>query len=168
MTTPTPSPAHPLKAFIVQPGEGQLQMGPGGDKSYPKITAAQSGGLCSLTEHHVPPGAGPPLHVHAREDEAFWVLEGTVSFIVGGTVIEAKAGSCVFGPRGTPHTFRNRTNVWAKMLLIVTPPKNFEDFYAGISAPGADGGPPSDALVMERIGRLTPLHGITILGPSPL
>jgi mannose-6-phosphate isomerase-like protein (cupin superfamily) len=70
--------------------------------------------------------------VHAREDEAFWVLEGTVSFFVGGTVIEAKAGSCVFGPRGTPHTFRNRTNAWAKMLLIVTPPKSFEDFYAGI------------------------------------
>lgn len=167
MATPASPTTHPLKPFLMKPGEGTLQMGPGGDKSYPKITAAQSAGQFSLTEHHVAPGAGPPLHVHAHEDESFWVLEGTVTFFAGGTVIEATPGSCVFAPRGTPHTFRNRTSAWAKMLLIVTPPRNFEDFYAGISAPDG-GGPPSEAVVMERIGRLAPVHGITILGPSPL
>ena len=52
-----------------------------------------------------PRGAGSPLHVHHREDEWFYVTEGELTFWVGGDVINAPAGSFVYGPRDIPHTF---------------------------------------------------------------
>ena len=57
-----------------------------------KATAAQTGGQMAIIEITEPPGAEAPLHVHHREDEGFWLLEGSATFEVGDTTIEAHAG----------------------------------------------------------------------------
>jgi quercetin dioxygenase-like cupin family protein len=70
-----------------------------------KATAADTGGQMTIVEVTEHPGAEAPLHVHHREDEGFWVLEGTVTFEVGETTIEATAGDYLFAPRDIPHRF---------------------------------------------------------------
>jgi mannose-6-phosphate isomerase-like protein (cupin superfamily) len=62
-----------------------------------------------------------PLHLHHEDDEAWYVLEGTLHFTIGGQEIRAPAGSAVFGPRGVPHTFWNPDPAPARYLLIMTP-----------------------------------------------
>ncbi|MCC6971196.1 MAG: cupin domain-containing protein [Phycisphaerales bacterium] len=163
MTTPS---NRPLAPKHVAPGGGAILHGPG-DTSYVKLAAGETDNRLSFTEYHVVPGAGPPLHVHTLEDETFYILEGTISFHVGGNRIEATPGTTLFGPRNVPHCFKNNTGRIAKMILVVTPPKNFEDFYAAIGRP-VNGQTPELPIVIERIGQLAPRHGLTILGPNPL
>lgn len=155
------------------PPEGGIRLtNPGGGYFVTKAAAADTGGRYSVAVYDSVPADGPPLHQHTHEDEAFYVLEGVMSFWIGdaagGRVIEAPAGSFVFAPRGVPHAFKNRTGAPAKFLLFVSPPANFEAFYAKIGAARADGAAPSEAESVERIMRHAPEHGITILGPSPL
>jgi Cupin domain len=64
-----------------------------------KATGADTGGRIAIIELTEPPGAVAPKHVHHKEDEGFWVLEGEVTFDVGGTTIVASAGDYAFGPR---------------------------------------------------------------------
>lgn len=67
-----------------------------------------------------PPRFIAPLHVHHNDDEAWYVLEGTVIIRVGDTDVEARAGSAVFVPRGTPHTYWNPTTEPVRYILIMT------------------------------------------------
>ena len=85
-----------------------------------KATAADTGGQMTIVEVTEPPGAEAPLHVHHREDEGFWVLEGNVTFEVGGTKIEASAGDYVFGPRDIPHRY-TVGDAGCRMLFIMHP-----------------------------------------------
>lgn len=68
-----------------------------------KATAADTGGQMTIVEITEHPDAEAPLHVHHREDEGFWVLEGRVKFEVGDATFEAGPGDYAFGPRGVPH-----------------------------------------------------------------
>jgi mannose-6-phosphate isomerase-like protein (cupin superfamily) len=68
-----------------------------------------------------PPRLIAPLHVHLQDDEAWYVLEGTLRFRVGEHEIEAPSGSAVFGPHGVPHTFWNPGPEPARYLLVMTP-----------------------------------------------
>ena len=86
-----------------------------------------------MIEHLAPQGAGSPLHVHHSEDEWFYVTEGELTFWVGGQVIEAPAGSFVYGPRDVPHTFIV-TSPEARFLLV-TEPAGFEGFMRALSEP---------------------------------
>ncbi len=70
-------------------------------------------------------GSGPPRliaprHVHHRDDEAWYVLEGTLRVQVGADEVEARAGSGVFVPRGTPHTYWNPGPGAVRYLLVMT------------------------------------------------
>ena len=67
-----------------------------------KASDETTGGRVAVIEHLAPQGAGSPLHVHHNEDEWFYVTEGELTFWVGGQLIEAPAGSFVYGPRGIP------------------------------------------------------------------
>jgi mannose-6-phosphate isomerase-like protein (cupin superfamily) len=62
-----------------------------------------------------------PLHVHHADDEAWYVLEGTLAFQLGEHVVEAPAGAAVFAPRGLPHTYWNPRPTPARYLIILTP-----------------------------------------------
>jgi mannose-6-phosphate isomerase-like protein (cupin superfamily) len=98
-----------------------------------KLTAAEAGGLMSIVEITEPPGAEAPLHVHHREDEGFWILEGAVTFEVGEATFEASAGDFAFGPRDVPHRY-TVGNAGCRMLFILTP-GGFEDAIRDMSTP---------------------------------
>ena len=69
-----------------------------------------------------PPRPIAPFHVHHTDDEAWYVLEGTLAFQLGDQRVEAPAGSAVFAPHGVPHTYWNPHPTPARYLLIMTPP----------------------------------------------
>jgi len=86
-----------------------------------KASRETTDGRLAVIEHLAPRGAGSPLHVHHNEDEWFYVTEGELTFWVGGQLIDAPAGSFVYGPRGIPHTF-TVTSPEARFLLSPSPP----------------------------------------------
>jgi len=93
----------------------------------------KSSSMRALLDVTDPPGVKAPLHVHHREDEAFWVLEGGVTFEVGGKTIEASAGDFVFGPRDIPHRYEVG-EAGSRMLFALTP-GGFEDLVRATSDP---------------------------------
>ena len=86
-----------------------------------------------MIEHLAPQGHGSPLHIHTREDEWFYVLEGELTFWVDGQVSVAPAGSFVFGPKGLPHTFIVSSEM--ARFLLVTEPAGFERFTRALGQP---------------------------------
>jgi quercetin dioxygenase-like cupin family protein len=98
-----------------------------------KATAADTGGLLTIIEVTEPPGAEAPLHVHHREDEGFWILEGEVTLYVGDETIEASVGDFAWGPRDIPHRYAVGPN-GCRMLFICTP-AGFEGLVRDMSVP---------------------------------
>jgi quercetin dioxygenase-like cupin family protein len=130
-----------------------------------KVTAEQSGGQLSIIEITEPPNAVGPLHVHHREDEGFWILEGDVTFEVGNTTIEAHAGDFAFGPRDIPHRY-TVGDVGCRMLFILTP-GGFEDLVREMSIPARSRTlpPPSDEEPeWEHVAAVAKAHGCELLG----
>ena len=68
-----------------------------------------------------PPRWIAPLHLHRNDDEAWYVLEGTLCVRMGEKLVEARAGSAVLVPRGTPHTYCNAGSGLLRYLLVMTP-----------------------------------------------
>lgn len=85
-----------------------------------KARAEDTGGALGLVEATLYRGFGPPLHVHRREDEAFYVIEGEVRFRQGTEEFVGGPGSWVWGPRGVPHAFKVESES-ARVLVLVTP-----------------------------------------------
>jgi quercetin dioxygenase-like cupin family protein len=112
-----------LAGYVVPPGAGVA-----GD---PNLKASQhsTGGALSVFETTIE--AGPPLHVHDREDECLYVLSGELSIRCGADAFDAPTGSFVFLPRGRPHRF------WAKdqpaRLLLITVPGGIEYYFRQIN-----------------------------------
>ena len=100
-----------------------------------KATAADTGGQMAIIEITEPPGAEAPLHVHHREAEGFWLLEGSATFEVGDTTIEAEAGDYLFGPRDIPHGYTVGA-AGCRMLFIMIP-GGIEEFIIETSEPAA-------------------------------
>jgi quercetin dioxygenase-like cupin family protein len=98
-----------------------------------KASAADTGGRYSLVEITAPAGHQVPLHVHYRDDEGFYVLEGSVTIHVGDETVELSAGQHAYGPRDVPHTFTIGPD-GAKMLWVLVP-SGFEDFIEAASVP---------------------------------
>jgi quercetin dioxygenase-like cupin family protein len=84
---------------VVPPGEGHTLMLVGGRYTF-KASGEDTGGAYALIEMVLPPGSGPPPHIHEREEESFYILEGTLQFQVGGESVTAGAGAYVKTPRG--------------------------------------------------------------------
>jgi quercetin dioxygenase-like cupin family protein len=129
-----------------------------------KATAADTGGQMTIIEITEPPGLEAPLHVHHREDEGFWILEGDVTFEVGGATIEAHAGDYVFGPRGVPHRY-TVGDAGCRMLFLMTP-GGFEDLVLAMSEPagGRTLPPASDEEPdWDRIAAIAKAHGAELL-----
>jgi len=77
-----------------------------------------------------------PLHVHHDDDEAWYVLRGTLGFLLGADELEIGPGSALLARRGTPHTFRNAGSTEAEYLLVMTP--RIARLIEAIHEPGAD------------------------------
>jgi mannose-6-phosphate isomerase-like protein (cupin superfamily) len=131
-----------------------------------KASAETSGGGLTLIEAVAGQGPGAPLHVHHKDNEWFFVLEGEMAFWVGGTAIEAPAGSFVYGPREIPHTF-DITSAQARFLLG-TNPAGFESFVRMVGEPAktlALPPPPDGPPDMPALVAAAEQFGIEILGP---
>jgi mannose-6-phosphate isomerase-like protein (cupin superfamily) len=130
-----------------------------------KASVADTGGQMAIIEITEPPGAEASLHVHHREDEGFWILEGSATFEVGDTTIEAEAGDYLFGPRDIPHRYTVGP-AGCRMLFIMTP-GGFEDLVIAMSEPAASRTlpPPSDEEPdWERVAAIAKAHGAELLG----
>ncbi len=132
-----------------------------GDQVTFKALAADTAGAYTLFELRTAPGAGSAPHLQHHEDEAFFVLEGTYSALIGDERVELGAGSYVFVPRGTIHALMNIGTGPARMLIMITPGGNHELFLAEIGELIEDptafspGLPPSEtriALAAARYG----------------
>lgn len=121
-----------------------------------KVCGEQTSGRVTAFETRVAPGAGPPLHMHANEDETLFVIDGKVRLKVDDQLREGGPGAFVFIPRGTEHAFVNVGEREARMLVNFTP-AGMELFFERLSRlEGRD----SDAFA--RIGAET---GMTVVGP---
>ena len=99
---------------------GPAFWGPGDHYTF-LVTGEESGGAYFAMEALVPPGGGPPPHIHTREDETFYLLDGEVEFTLGEETIVAGPGDFVNVPRGTVHRFQNTGSATAKLVLTFTP-----------------------------------------------
>lgn len=121
-----------------------------------KVSGADTGGgLCAYDTLRDAPG-GPPLHVHAAQDEWFLVTEGAFEVRVGEVTHLLGPGDSVLGPRGVPHAFRN-TSPSGRLMVAFFPAGTMEAFFRE----GSEQGPLSPAAFAE----LSSQHGMTVVGP---
>src|SRR5690348_14364110 len=100
------------------------------------IDGAETGQGFSLVEHPMSPRAlAAPLHMHTREDEYSYVLEGKMGALLGDEVVVAEAGDLVFKPRNQWHTFWNAGDEPCRILEIIAP-AGFEKFFEELDAMG--------------------------------
>jgi quercetin dioxygenase-like cupin family protein len=161
------SKAQALKPVAVPKDEGEARWW-FGSLAVIKATAADTGGQMTIVEVTEPPGAEAPLHVHHREDEGFWILEGDATFEVGDTRIEAHAGDYAFGPRDIPHRY-TVGDAGCRMLFILVP-GGFEDLVIAMSEPAGSRTlpPPSEEEPdLERIAAIAEAHGAELLVTGP-
>jgi quercetin dioxygenase-like cupin family protein len=152
------------KAVAVRDGEGEARWWFAALAEI-KATAADTDGQMTIVEVTEPPGAEAPLHVHHREDEAFWILEGSVTLYVGDATIEASAGDYAWGPRDVPHRY-TVGDAGCRMLFICVP-GGFEDLVRDMSVPAETRTlpPPSDEPPdMERVAAIAKAHDCELLG----
>jgi quercetin dioxygenase-like cupin family protein len=160
MFTPSTPITHHA-AILLQPGEGEAFNIIGGGVRV-LVDGAASGGSVLQVESTVPPGEGPPLHRHEREDELFFVLEGEFRFVLDGREFAAAAGAFVYAPRGSVHAFKN-TGTGMGRLLITCTPAGLDEAFRAVRLPEA--GSAERALPMEEMIALFARHGVMIVGP---
>lgn len=147
--------------FVRLPGEGLAVENPTGGVITFKVMSGTSDGGVTAIDTTVPPGLGPPLHVHWEQDETIYTLEGLFEVKLGEQLLKAPAGSCVFIPRGTPHAWRNAGDSTARFFATVTPAdRRFEEFFVRYSQL-----PPEERGVeaFARLGAET--RGLEVVGP---
>jgi mannose-6-phosphate isomerase-like protein (cupin superfamily) len=101
----------------------------------------------------MPPKGGPPLHVHEREDELFYVVEGHYLFQCGDQSVQVSQGGLVYLPKGIPHGFRNIGSTPGVLLNTITP-GGFEQFFAEI-----DELPKDQPLDREKVNAIAAEYG---------
>jgi quercetin dioxygenase-like cupin family protein len=108
------------KIVRLSAGTGRAFWGPGDMYTF-LVTGEQTGGAYFVMEALVPPGGGPPPHIHRNEDETFYIVEGQCSIRLGGQTANAATGDFVNVPRGTVHCFRNEGTSTMRMILTFSP-----------------------------------------------
>lgn len=110
-----------------------------------KVEQADSEGRFALVEALAFRTTEPALHIHHHEDEAWYVLDGQMTFYVGDEELEAPSGSFVFAPRGIVHTFT--VDVEPTRVLVLASPAGFERFALELGDPATDDSPPAELAV---------------------
>jgi quercetin dioxygenase-like cupin family protein len=100
------------------------------------ISPEETQGSFALIDMTLPKGVEPPVHLHTREDETFYMLEGEITFKIGEKVTTIKAGESIFAPRQVPHQFEINTPS-ARFLTLITP-GNFLEYFMQFSFPAAE------------------------------
>ena len=131
-------------------------------------TGEDTSGKYALFEAFVSPGGGPPPHVHSREEEGFYVLEGEITFTIGDQRLVASTGMFANMPVGTPHAFKNESGKPARMLISVAPAGLEKMFFeVGVPVPpDATTAAPPTTEEIERLLATAPRYGIEIKLPG--
>ncbi len=140
---------------------GPAYWGPGDHYTF-LVTGEESGGAYFAMEAHVPPGGGPPPHIHRDEDETFYLVEGEIEFRLGDETITAGPGDFVNVPRGEVHCFRNAGTETARLVLTFTP-AGIERFFEETLEPAPNGTqdqPDNVDEVAARYVEAAPRHGL--------
>jgi quercetin dioxygenase-like cupin family protein len=157
----TLSPA--IMPVIRGPGIGPSHNVVGATHIY-KLLPAEAGGALAAWEVIVEPGAGAPPHRHADEEEAFYVVEGSIVIAAGvGPAQRLGPGSFFFSPRGVPHAFHNDGRSRAKLLVLASPATGLVQMFGEMDeAATAAGGMAPLAEIVDIAAR----HGVAILPPG--
>ena len=132
-----------------------------------KASGAETGDAFAQFVTDDPLGTAPPLHVHHHEDEAFYVLDGEVTVLVGDERIDLRTGDYAFAPRGIRHTWIVRSER-ARMLVTVSP-AGIEQAFASLGVPVTGAEPPAAPVLPapDELIRLFAGYGVDIIGPPP-
>jgi quercetin dioxygenase-like cupin family protein len=131
-----------------------------------KARAEDTGGALGVLEgQFFEEGYGPPVHVHSREDEAMYVLEGQIRFRVGDDEFVAAPGTWVWQPRGVPHTFRVESE-GARALVIFTPGGFERMFEEGGVPAGESAEARHQEYDLEAAAALAKRYGFEVVGPQ--
>ena len=125
------------------------------------VRSAESGGSLSHWIENVPAAAGPPMHVHHREEEMFRILSGQFRFWCAGEARDLSDGDTVLIPRGAHHTFKN-IGAGEGQLLITMTPGGAEGFFIEVERQGLH--PSRD---MPRIVEIAARYNMEFVGPPP-
>ena len=150
---------------IKQPGEGRM-IGVVGDVYRFMATSEDTNGKYAMCEAIVQPSGGTPPHIHSREEEAFFILEGEIAFYLGEERLVARAGMFANMPIGSQHCFKNETQKPAtadhsrscrtgKDVLRIAQPV----------VPGATSAPPPTKEIIDKLIAIAPSYGIEIKLP---
>jgi quercetin dioxygenase-like cupin family protein len=143
---------------------GAMYWGPG-DLYRFLVTGDETGGAYFAMEALVPPGGGPPPHIHRHEDETFYVVEGQCSIRLGDDWVTAGVGDFVNVPRGAVHCFHNDGTEPMRMILTFTPAgieRFFEETLERALDPGLEPPEAPDA-VAARYVAAAPRYGLEFL-----
>lgn len=137
-------------------GEGKKVWVVGTDLVTFKATGESTEGAYALFDSLVLPGGGPPPHIHHREAESFYVLEGEFEFLAGERWIPATPGSFVHVSKGALHTLKNVGEDVGRLLILVVP-AGLDSFFEEVGEPGTDisspPGPPDVEKLLETAAR---------------
>ena len=153
--------------FHTVSGTGRAFWGPGDMYTF-LGSGEQAGDRFFAMEGLVPAGGGPPPHIHEREDETFYILEGRCSVRIGEEQFVASPGDFVFLPRGTVHAFRNDGPETLRLILTFLP-AGIERFFEEVFEPAADPTvtpPPPTQELIDRLLAAGPRYGITFVLPE--
>ena len=156
----------PHEPTVRHPGEGRI-IGVVGDIYRFLATGEDTNGKYAMWEAIVPPSGGPPPHIHSREEESFYILEGEITFQIGDQRLVATAGMFANMPVGSLHSFKNETGTAAKMLISVAP-AGLEQMFFEVGQPvepGASAPLPTKADI-EKLLTVAPRFGIEIRVPG--
>ncbi|MFJ6391198.1 cupin domain-containing protein [Streptomyces sp. NPDC091972] len=137
---------------VVGPGEGET-ITLGTTRMRVLEDGSRTGHRLAMAESVLAPHTeGPPQHRHARHDEGFYILSGSVRFTVGDHDHDATAGTLVMVPPGTPHTFANVSDEPAVMLSTFTPGL-YMQYFRDLQALLADGRPLTPQANIDAMSR---------------
>lgn len=157
---------EPPEITVRQPGEGE-SFAVVGDVYRFLVTSAETGGRYACWHGTIFPGGGPPPHVHTREEEAFYVLRGTLAAYDDGARAEAGPGSLIILPRGSRHWFKNETAEPVELLMLIAPAGG-EGLFREVGRPWPDAtrAPVVDPGEIARLIAAAPRYGIELQVPA--
>ena len=126
-------------------------------------------GAYCLVESLTAPGAGAPPNRHPTDDEAFYVIDGSFEFTIGGETIQGTRGSFVQVPNGAVHAFRNTGDKPGRLLIINSPGRVHDGFFTEAGEPMPPGTkelpPPAGAPDIPRLLEIGCRNGLEFLLP---
>lgn len=138
-----------------------------GDKDVIKVASEDTAGALTFMETVVPPHAGPPLHIHRRESEAIYVLDGDLEIVDGDRSFLVTTGAFVYMPQGSTHRFENVRDTPSTILLFFVP-AGFEGYLREMADSVVEGEPPpSGQTDLPKAARIGSKYGLEIVEEPP-